>query len=371
MNIRFVDLPRQNNILKIKFQNVISEVIDKANFIGGEELRIFEQAFAKFCNKKYAIGLNSGTDALKLALVAYGIKPGDEVITTPNSYFSTAMVISEIGAKPVFVDINSDSYTIDISKLEKAISKKTKAIIPVHLYGQMADMDPILKLSKQYNLKIVEDACQAHGAKYKGKIVPIGETGAFSFYPGKNLGGFGDGGALVTDSPDIAEKVLYLRNDGSIKKYVHKMLGIKSRLDTIQAAILNLKLTYLEGWNNKRRDHASKYNLLLNDVTQVETPKEEAYGEHVYHLYVICTLKRDELGVYLKSKGIETEIHYPIPIHLQEPYIKIGFQKEDFPITEKKSNSILSLPMFPELKDEEITYVCKSIREFFKKVENV
>lgn len=365
MNIRFVDLPRQNNILKIKFQNVISEIIDKANFIGGEELRIFEQAFAKFCNKKYAVGLNSGTDALKLALIAYGIGEGDEVITVPNSYFSTAMVISNVGAKPVFVDIDPNTYTINIKKLKSAISINTRAIIPVHLYGQPADMDPILEIASQYKLIVIEDACQAHGAQYKGKIIPVGETGAFSFYPGKNLGCFGDGGALVTDNKDIAEKVYFLRNDGSRKKYIHKTFGEKSRLDTIQAAILSVKLAYLNAWNKKRIQHANLYNKLLAKVGDIEIPKSSNNVIHVYHLYVIETKSRDRLRDFLLRSGIETGIHYPIPIHLQDPYKKMGFKSGDFPITEEKANNILSLPMFPELTDKEIIYVCYTIKKFF------
>jgi dTDP-4-amino-4,6-dideoxygalactose transaminase len=230
MKIRFVDLPRQSKILKKELLKGIEKVVVEANFIEGKPLEDFEKAFARFVDKKFAVGLNSGTDALKLALLAYGIKAGDEVITVSNSYFSTAMVISEIGAKPVFVDANPETYNIDVSKLEPAINKKTKAIIPVHLYGQSADMDPIIKIAKKHNLIIIEDVCQAHGAKYKGKILPYTETGAFSFYPGKNLGAFGDAGAIVTDNPKIYEKLLYLRNDGSRKKYIHNFLVLRAGL---------------------------------------------------------------------------------------------------------------------------------------------
>lgn len=367
MNVRFVDLPRQNNLLRSQLLETIEKIIDQAIFIEGQPLEDFEQSFAKFCNKKYAVGVNSGTDALKFALIAYGIGGGDEVITAPNGYFSVAAVVSEIGGTPVFLDINPNTYTIDVNKLEKKITKKTRAIIPVHLYGQPADMDPILDLAKKYNLVVIEDACQAHGAKYKVKVVPIGETGAFSFFPGKNLGCFGDGGVLVTDNPEIADKVRYLRNDGSIKKYVHKMLGFKSRLDTLQAAILNFKLNYLEEWNNQRRAHAKKYNEFLKKLPEVKIPFEADYAEHVFHIYVIEIDQRDELQSYLKEKGIETGIHYPTPIHLQEPYLKEGFKEGDFPITEKKVKVLLSLPMFPELTVEEIEYVCFNIKEFFNK----
>lgn len=365
-NIKFVDLPRQNKILKTKILTTIKKIVDSANFIAGQPVKTFEESFAKFCNKKYAIGLNSGTDALKLALIAYGIGQDDEVITVPNSYFSTSMVISAIGAKPVFVDIDPDSYTINIKKLEKAISKKTRAIIPVHLYGQTADMDPIIKLAKKHRLIIIEDACQAHGAKYKGKIVPISETGAFSFYPGKNLGCFGDGGALVTDNYDIAKKILYLRNDGSYKKYYHEMFGVKSRLDSLQAAILSLKLNYLSKWNQMRRNHAILYTSLLKTIANVKTPKEADYATHVFHIYAIEVDRRDELKSYLKKSGVETGIHYPVPIHLQPPYRELGFKEGDFPVTEDKAEKILSLPMFPELEDNEIEYIVRKIENFFR-----
>jgi dTDP-4-amino-4,6-dideoxygalactose transaminase len=364
MQVRFVDLPRQNKILKTQLIASIKEVVEKADFTMGPRLSKFELEFAQFCNKKYAVGVNSGTDALLLSLMAYGIGKGDEVIVPPNSYFSTAMVVSNIGAKLVFVDINPKYYTIDVEKIEKAITPKTKAIIPVHLYGQPADMDKIMEIAKKYNLVVIEDACQAHGAMYKKKMIPYGETGAFSFFPGKNLGCFGDGGIVVTDNKKIAEKILYLRNDGSYKKYLHPMFGIKSRLDTLQAVVLSVKLPNLKKWNSLRRKHALKYSDLLKNISGVKIPDQNENGYHVFHLYVIECDKRDELQKYLSEKGIETIIHYPIPIHLQVPYRKLGFKLGDFPITEKKSNKVLSLPMFPELKNEEIRYVCDSIKQF-------
>lgn len=364
MKIKFIDLQRQNKIFKKQLMSVIEKKVDEADFILGRTLEKFENSFAKFCDKKYAVGVNSGTDALKLALLAYGIKDRDEVITVPNSYFSTAMVISEIGATPVFVDINRDTYTINVELLEKAISKKTKAIIPVHLYGNVVDMDPILKLAKKYNLVVVEDAAQAHGAKYKGKKVPYGETGAFSFYPGKNIGCFGDGGALVTNNKTIADKILYLRNDGSLRKYIHKFIGTKSRLDTLQAAILSMKLRYLEQWNKKRYKRAMKYNRLLRSIRNITIPKVASYASHVYHIYCIEYKNRDKLQKYLTDKGIESQIHYPLPIHLQEAYSNEKYKKGSFPVTEEKAQTILSLPMFPELTDKEINYVCSVIKEF-------
>jgi len=365
MKIKFVDLPRQNSILKDKLMPVIEKVYSEADFTMGPKLNKFESEFAKFCNKKYAIGVNSGTDALMLSLMAYGINKGDEVIIPVNSYFSTAMVVSNLEAKPIFVDINPDFYTIDVKKIEKAITKKTKAIIPVHLYGQPAEMDKILQIAKKHKLTIIEDACQAHGAKYKDKLIPYGETGAFSFFPGKNLGAFGDGGVVVTDNRKIAKKILYLRNDGSYKKYLHPMFGIKSRLDTLQAAVLSFKLPYLNKWNNLRRNNARKYSDLLKLIPQIKIPKENYDSYHVFHLYVIESEKRDKLQQYLKDRGIETIIHYPVPIHLQKPYRLQGYKKGMFPVTEEKSRRILSLPMFPELTEREIEYVCKSISSFF------
>lgn len=345
----------------------IAEVVDTASFSLGKQLTQFEKQFARFCGKKYCVGLNSGTDALFFALIAYGIQPGDEVITAPNSYFSTAMVISLIGAKPVFVDIDPASFTLDPQLLEEKITKKTKAIIPVHLYGQATDMDPIIRIAKKHNLTIVEDCCQAHGARYKDTIVPVTETGAFSFYPGKNLGAFGDGGALVTDNKKIYETVLLLRNDGSRKKYVHVRMGYKSRLDTLQAAILSTKLKHLDSFTIKRRQAASYYSQLLKNVPQVKTSQEMEWGKHVYHIYTIETKKRDDLKKHLERKGIATVIHYPTPIHLQKPYRELGYKRGDFPITEEAAKKILSLPLFPEITKEEVEYVVSSIKEFYNK----
>lgn len=365
MKIDFVDLKRQNKIYKEELMQVIEKVVDDASFIMGPALLEFEQQFAAYCNKKYCVSVNSGTDALMLALLAYGIGEEDEVITVPNSYFSTAMVISNIGATPVFVDMNPINYNIDVSHIEEKITKKTKAIIPVHLYGQPTDMDPIVELAKKYNLVILEDCCQAHGAKYKKEILPYTETGAFSFYPGKNLGAFGDGGAVVTDSPEIKKKLEYLRNDGSKIKYEHKMFGYKSRLDTIQATILNVKLKYLDQFITKRRNAAALYNRLLADIDEITTPKEMEYAYHVYHIYAILCKKRNNLQEYLSKSGIQTVVHYPTPIHLQEPYLKMGFKTGDFPLVESFSKRVLALPIFPEIQEEELINICNTIRKFY------
>lgn len=365
MSIDFVDLKRQNKIYKRELMQAIEHVVDTASFTFGTELSEFENKFASFCKKKYCVGLNSGTDALLLSLMSYGIGKGDEVITVPNSYFSTAMVISHVGATVVFVDMDSKSYNINVNQIEEKITKKTKAIIPVHLYGQAADMDPIVALAKKYNLTIIEDCCQAHGAKYKGKIVPYTQTGAFSFYPGKNLGAFGDGGAVVTDNPEIKEKLEYLRNDGSREKYYHKMFGYKSRLDTLQATILLVKLKYLEEFVEKRRKAAKLYNSKLIDIKQIKTPIEMDYSYHAYHIYAILCENRNALQEYLKKAGIQTVIHYPTPIHLQGPYRNMGFKEGDFPITESFAKKVLALPIFPEITEEEIHFISDKIREFY------
>lgn len=366
MQVQFVDLRRQNKIHKKEIARAISSVVKDSKFVMGPELVKFEKSFAKFCGKKYAVGMNSGTDALKIALLAYGVGQGDEVITVANSYFSTAMVVAEIGAIPVLVDAYPDTLTIDPNAIEKAITKKTKVIIPVHLYGQSADMDKVLKLAKKYSLIVIEDACQAHGAMYKGKVLPVCETGAFSFYPGKNLGCFGDGGALVTDSKKIYEICLYLRNDGSLEKYYHNMIGIKSRLDTLQAAILQFKLRHLKRWNERRRRVAELYDSKLRSVKEIELLKTGENNYHVYHLYVIRCNKRNELQRYLKQNGIQTVIHYPLPIHLQKGFKSFGYKKGDFPVSEKASETVISLPMFPEIKDSEVNYICDVVKRFFR-----
>lgn len=365
MNIAFVDLKRQNKHHLREFTKIVHQTLRDAIFVGGKPVEQFEKKFARLCKRTYCVSLNSGTDALWFALMAYGIGPGDEVITVPNTYFSTVQGISNIGATPVFVDVDPVSFTLDVSRVKQAITKKTRAIIPVHLFGQSADMDPIVQLAKQYKLHIIEDCCQAHGAEYKSRVLPYTDTGAFSFYPGKNLGAFGDGGALVTDNKRIRDTVLRLRNDGSTIKYVHTVLGYKSRLDTMQAAILSAKLPYLKSWNEARRRKANLYYRLLRDIPQVRTPKEMPYAKHVYHIYCIEVQKRDALQQYLSQQGIKTVIHYPTPVHLQAAYAKEGYKKGDFPVTEEKAKSILSIPMFPELRESEVRYICNTIKKFY------
>lgn len=340
------------------------KVVERGSFILGDEVEGFEDEFARFCGTRYAVGVSSGTSSLYLGLLASGIGLGDEVITVPNTFIATTEAITQTGARIRFVDIDQKTYNIDPSKIEDAVNERTKAIIPVHLYGQPADMDPILEIAKRHDLKVIEDACQAHGAEYKGKRVGgIGDVGCFSFYPGKNLGAYGDGGAITTNDPELAEKVRLLRNHGSKEKYMHLIEGGNHRLDEIQVAILRVKLKYLDGWNKERRRCADTYNRLLKG-SWVITPYCAPYANHVYHLYVIRVKGRDGLRQFLESKGIYPGIHYPIPLHLMPAYRYLDLRDGSFPVTEMVTKEILSLPIFPELKDDEIEGICRFIKGY-------
>ncbi len=361
--IPFGNLKKHYSLIKSNIDKAISDVLQGGWFILGETLKSFEKEFAEYCGKKYGVGVGNGTDALLLALKAYGIKQGDEVISVPNTAIPTISAIVSSGAKPVFVDVGED-YLIDVNKIEAAITEKTKAIMPVHLYGQVCDMEPILKIAEKYNLHVIEDCAQSHGAEYKEKKSPIGETGCFSFYPSKNLGAFGDAGMIVTDNEDLAKKLRMLRDYGKSERNSAKLHGYNSRLDDIQAAILSVKLKYLDMWNNERRKIAFIYDILLKNNFKI--PIENKNNKHVYHLYVIKTDKRDELQNFLKNKGIGSVIHYPIPIHLQPAYEYLGYKEGDFPKAEQYASEILSLPIFPELENEEIQEVVKVIKEFFE-----
>ncbi|MEK6953185.1 MAG: DegT/DnrJ/EryC1/StrS family aminotransferase [Nanoarchaeota archaeon] len=367
MRVNFVDLGRQTSSIREEIDKAIAKVIDSSGFILGEEVELFEKEFANYCNVKYAAGVDNGTSALELSLRVLSIGEGDEVITQANTFIATATSITAAGAKPVLVDINPENYNIDIEKIEEKITKKTKAIIPVHLYGNPTNMDLIKEIAEKHELKIVEDSCQGHGAKYKGKRVgSFGELSAFSFYPGKNLGGFGDGGIVVSDDEELINKIKMMRNYGQSKKYYHDYFPFNRRLDGLQAAILRVKLKYLDEWNEKRRKNAKIYDSLLNDIVVI--PKIDSNNESVYHLYVIQADRRDELLDYLGKNGISAGIHYPIPVNLQKHFDYLGYGEGSFPVTEKISKKIISLPMFPELKKEEIEYVCEKVREFFKKI---
>ena len=412
MNIPFLDLKTPHRELEEELVEVFRDCLRNASFVGGPQVQSFEEEFAKFCETKYCVAVNSGTDALRFALIAAGIGPGDEVITVPNTFIATTEAISQTGATPAFVDIDERTYNMDPNRLEdylktrqsQVVSRKgltqnsqvekqnhdfcltpnpsrltpqPKAVLPVHLYGQPADMDSILEIADRYGLIVIEDACQAHGALYYSekfkkwkKAGSMGLAAAFSFYPGKNLGACGEGGAVTTDNEDIAKKIRMLRDHGQAKKYYHEFEGYNGRLDAIQAGILRVKLKYLPNWNEKRRRNASLYtqHLTLNthhsSLNTIITPYEPQWSKAVYHLYIIRIQKRDDLQKYLLEKGISTGLHYPVPLHLQKAYANNGFKEGDFPITEKVTSEIISLPMFSQLAEEQIEYVVEKITEF-------
>jgi dTDP-4-amino-4,6-dideoxygalactose transaminase len=367
MKIPLVDLKAQYGSIKTEIDNAIRSVIGNTQFILGPEVAAFESEIATYCETKFAVGVASGTDALLLALLACNIQPGDEVITTPFTFIATAEVITQCGALPVFVDIDPKTYNIDPTKIELKVTKKTRAIIPVHLYGQPADMDPILELGKKYNLKVIEDCAQALGAKYKGKKVgSLGDAGCLSFFPSKVLGAYGDGGMVVTNNPEIAEKVAMLRNHGCQQKYYHFMPGFNSRLDEFQAAILRVKLRHLDEWIELRRQKVSVYSRLFDQIDGVQPPYAAPDSHHVFNYYTIRLqngkLNRDKLQPYLHSQGIATAIYYPLSLHLQQVYKSLGHKPGDFPESEKAQEEVLSLPIYPELGDDEIERIVGAIR---------
>lgn len=368
MRVPLVDLKMQYQSIKDEINSVISGVLESGKFIKGENVEKFEDEFASYIGAKNAIGVASGTDALMLALQALHIRGSDEVITVSFTFTSTVDSIVHNGATPVFVDIDPENCIMDTSQVERAITKKTKAVLPVHLYGHPANMDPLLEVANKHGLYVIEDAAQAHGAEYKGKKVgSFGHVSCFSFYPSKNLGAYGDGGMVVTSDPQIAERVRMLSEYGQKKKYYYELIGYNSRLDEIQAAILRVKLKYLDKWIEDRRKNAKLYNELLSQVDdQVKLPTEAPWVKHVYHLYVIRTKRRDDLRTWLAKRGISTGIHYPIPVHLQRSYEHVPFKALVLSVTEAIASEVLSLPMFPELTEEEIYYVCDSIKEFVK-----
>ncbi|HDK42351.1 MAG TPA: DegT/DnrJ/EryC1/StrS family aminotransferase [Candidatus Pacearchaeota archaeon] len=370
--IPFGDLSREYNELSYELEKAIKAVCQKGWFILGKKVEEFESLFARYIDDDiYAIGVGSGTEALHLSLVAAGVKHGDYVITVPNTAVPTVSAISFAGAKPLFVDVDPNSYNIDpmqlsstIIKEKKRLGKRLKAVIPVHLYGQSADMDPILDIAKEFDLKVIEDACQAHGAEYKGhKVGSLGDYAAFSFYPSKNLGAYGDGGIILTRNPAEAKKLKMLRNYGQEKRYYHKIKGFNSRLDELQAAILLVKIKYLDKWNNRRREIANMYSQRIKNPSVIKH-SQMIYGKHVYHLYVIRHPDRDGLKDYLEEKGIKTLIHYPIPIHLQEAYMDLGYTSGSFPVSEQIAEEILSLPIFPYLSNEEVNTIIDLVNEY-------
>lgn len=367
MKIPFVDLRRQYHSIKKEVDEEMGTVLENGQFIIGKNVAAFEDEFAKYCGVKHGVGVASGTDALVLSLRALGMGPGDQVITVANTFVSTVDAIAHNRGTPVFVDIN-ETYTMDARKIKPLINRKVKAIIPVHLFGHPVDMDPVLELAEKHDLFVVEDAAQAHGAEYKGrKSGSFGDCACFSFYPSKNLGAYGDGGLVVTDDAEIEEKIKLLRQYGETEKNKHVLVGHNSRLDEIQAAVLRIKLKHLDKWNSNRRKNAAKYMEVLNDLRGVTLPTEREYAKHVFHLFVIRLKERDEMQKWLASKGVGVGIHYPTPVHLQKSYEYLKVEKGSLPLTERYSGEILSLPMFPELTDDEIEYVCECIEEFFKR----
>jgi dTDP-4-amino-4,6-dideoxygalactose transaminase len=365
------DLKRQYREIKREIDAGVSNVLVGGFYILGENVAAFEREFAEYYGVKYAVGVASGTDALKIALQASGIKPGDEVITTPFTFVATAEAIHTIGAKVVFADINLDTYNIDPQEIEKKLTRKTKAILCVHLYGQPCNMQGIIKLIRRYRLKLIEDCAQATGTEYNGKKVgTFGDAGAFSFFPTKNLGAYGDGGIIITDNKLLFRRAKMLRVHGSLSKYEHIMHGFNSRLDELQAAILRTKLKYLHKWNQSRRRIATRYNKKLADLENngfIVRPKEAKNSKHVYHLYTLRVKRRAALTEFLKTRGIGTAFHYPVPLHLQKAYKELRYRRGDFPNAELAAREIVTFPLYPELKKREVDYVAGSILEFFKR----
>ncbi len=365
MKVPFLDLKTQLAGIRNEITVAIQEVLESTAFAGGPFVTKFEREFAAFCDCQHAIGVSSGTSALWLVLLATGVRVGDEVITVPNTFIATAEAITFSGATPVFVDIDERTYNLDPQKLEAAITSRTKAIIPVHLFGQMADMNPILEIAKQHNLLVIEDAAQAHGASYKSKPAgSFGDAGCFSFYPGKNLGAYGEAGAIVTNNSDLAAKIAMLRDHGQSQKYCHDYIGWNARMDGIQAAVLNVKLRHLKMWNEARRNLAGIYSERLADCDRVILPHEAEYAEHVYHIYAIRARNRNGLLRYLADRDIHCGIHYPLPLHLQKAYKWMGHSKGSFPVSEKCQEELISLPIYPELGVGQVEYVTDEIKKF-------
>ena len=363
-HIPFVDLAAQYRGIEADVKAAMNEVLQRGDYILGRDVDLFEQEFARYCEAEHCVGLDNGMSALEFALKALGVGPGDEVIAPANTFIATILCISASGATPVLVDVNPDTSTIDPEAIEHALTPRTRAIMPVHLYGQPADMDPILDIARTLDLFVVEDACQAHGARYKGKRVgTLGHASAFSFYPGKNLGAYGDAGAFVTNDKRLADKVRMLRNYGQREKYNHVEVGYNRRLDTLQAAILRVKLPYLDAWNAARRACAAQYNSLLRE-SALSLPHTAAYAEHVWHLFVVRAqdqAKRDALRDHMSASGVSVGMHYPTPIHLQPAYQDLGYHRGDFPISEHQARTGLSLPMFAELSDDMLSCVANEV----------
>ncbi|MCS7048544.1 MAG: DegT/DnrJ/EryC1/StrS family aminotransferase [Verrucomicrobiae bacterium] len=364
MQVPLLDLKAQYATIREEVRKALDEVCESQHFILGPEVEKLEQNVAAYSGCAHGIGVSSGTDALLVALMAIEVKPGDEVITTPYSFFATAGVIARLGARPVFVDIEPKTYNINPALIERAITSRTRAIIPVHLFGQCADMDSILDVARRHQLPVIEDAAQAIGAQYDGKRAgSMGTVGCFSFFPSKNLGGFGDGGMVVTNDATLAERVRVLRVHGSKPKYYHQLVGGNFRLDALQAAVLNVKFKYLDAWTAGRQRNAAFYDRAFADLP---LQRPAAVRHHIYNQYIIRTKRRDELQAFLKAAGIGTEIYYPVPLHLQKCFADLGYRQGDFPEAEAAARETLALPIYPELKEEQLAYVVDCVRQFFR-----
>ncbi|HNQ50727.1 MAG TPA: DegT/DnrJ/EryC1/StrS family aminotransferase [Candidatus Omnitrophota bacterium] len=367
MNVPFLDLNAQYRALKPRIDRAIRAVVTRQDFILGQDVRKFEEEFAAYCNSRYCIGVNSGTDGLFLCLKAMGIGPGDEVIVPAFTFIATAFVVTCAGARPVFVDIDGRTFNIDIEKAKAAVTARTKAVIPVHLFGQCADMDPLRRFARSRGIAVVEDACQAHGALYKGeKAGTMGNAGVFSFYPTKNLGAWGDAGAIVTDNMSLYKKLFMMRDCGRKSKYEHVILGYNSRLGTLQAAVLRVKLAYLDRWNRKRKACAAAYTRFLSKVPGVRVPFEAPHNSHVYHIYAILVERRDAVVDHLKKRRVGCMVNYPAPLHLQRVYKNLGYRTGAFPVSEDVSKRIISLPMHPFLSMGQISYVVQTVKSALK-----
>jgi dTDP-4-amino-4,6-dideoxygalactose transaminase len=366
MPVPFVDLAVQYRRLEREIKEAMDVVLTQASFVLGPDVDAFEQAFAEFVGVPHAVGVSSGLDALRLALAVLDVGPGDEVVLPANTFIATALAVSAVGARPVLVDCDRATYNIDVSRVAQAITPRTKVLLPVHLTGQAADLDPLLELAQARGLHVVEDAAQAHGTRYKQRVCgSLGTLGCFSFYPGKNLGAYGEGGLVTTSDRQLADRLRRLRNCGQRAKYEHLEKGLNARLDTLQAAILRVKLKYLPEWNQARAAHAARYALLLSGVGDLRFQTTAPFSSHIYHLLVIETGSRDALQKHLADRGIQTGIHYPVPIHLQPAYQDLGYHQGDFPVSEELATRMLSLPMYPELTQDHIGEVAGAVRAFF------
>jgi len=362
--IPFLDLKAQYASIKAEIDAAVFQTLESSQFVLGEEVAAFEREFADYCDARHGIAVNSGTSALHVALLAAGVGPGDEVITVPFTFIATVAAIGYTGARPVLVDIEPSSFTMDVTQIEGAITSRTRAIVPVHLYGQMTDMDAIIAIARRHDLTVIEDACQAHGAEYKGRRAgSIGVSGCFSFYPGKNLGAYGEGGMVVTSNDDHARTMRTLRDWGQSQRYHHTLKGFNYRMDGMQGAILRVKLRHLEEWNETRRARAQLYTQLLAQSTQVTLPIEAGDRRHVYHIYAVRSRDRDRLQRQLQAEGIQSGIHYPIPVHLQPAHADLGYSEGAFPASEAAAREVLSLPVFPEMSAEDVRNVVAAVRQ--------